>query len=454
MLRGRGLRGGGLSAVTQEPARDLAQARSLIGSGRYDAALRLLECLPAGSEVEGLLGAARLGRREHAQARLHLRRALEQDPADLDALLRLGRAHLLAGDAFRAVTLLQRAAASGHPRGLPALAGALRRDARFRDAIRLAGGSADPDLLYEKGISHHALGEPAKALEALDRLLALDPEHGAGWFASHGPALSVEGPEGALERLRRATACRGANRKYLGQLCALLLLLGRDGEAEAVYAAGLARHPGQRHMVEAVRALLPHMAAGWRLFGVSAELLRHALSLARGPGLVLEFGVRRGTSLEVIAAAAGQEVHGFDSFEGLPEAWGKEAAGTYTTGGELPSVIPGARLHPGWFEDTLPAFLAADPSPLRFANIDCDIYSSTRTVLEGLADRLRPGTILVFDEYVGNRTWRDHEYRAFTEFAAARSIDFDYVAVGPATKQVAVRIRSILGNPAAPTVQL
>ena len=75
-----------------------------------------------------------------------------------------------------------------------------------------------------------------------------------------------------------------------------------------------------------------------------------------------------------------------------------------------------------------------------FANIDCDIYSSTRTVLEALAPRLGPGSILVFDEYFAYPGWRDHEYRAFQEFAAARRLAFSYLALSPFTRQATLRI--------------
>ena len=88
----------------------------------------------------------------------------------------------------------------------------------------------------------------------------------------------------------------------------------------------------------------------------------------------------------------------------------------------------------------LPAFLAAQPGPVRFVNIDCDIYSSARTVLTGLADRLCPGSVVVFDEYIGNQTWREHEYKAFQEFVVENDVRYEYFAACPFTRQVAVRI--------------
>ena len=161
---------------------------------------------------------------------------------------------------------------------------------------------------------------------------------------------------------------------------------------------------------------------------------------SRKAGLVLEFGVRRGTSITHIAEAAGQPVHGFNSFEGLPEGWGSQPQGSFTTELELPPVPGNAVLHAGWFEDTLPVFLAEQPDPVRFVNIDCDIYSSARTVLTALAGRLQPGSIVVFDEYIGNQTWREHEYKAFQEFVAETGTCYEYFAACPFTRQVAVRI--------------
>ena len=48
------------------------------------------------------------------------------------------------------------------------------------------------------------------------------------------------------------------------------------------------------------------------------DTLRHALSLAPGGGMALEFGVFTGSTLRIIAEARGGQggVYGFDSFEG------------------------------------------------------------------------------------------------------------------------------------------
>ncbi|MBI3446805.1 MAG: hypothetical protein HY055_15935, partial [Magnetospirillum sp.] len=125
---------------------------------------------------------------------------------------------------------------------------------------------------------------------------------------------------------------------------------------------------------------------------------------------------------------------------GLPESWNGAPDGMLTTGRQMPEVGEGVHLHPGWFEDTLPAFLAEHPGMVRFANIDSDVYSSARTVLTALAGRIGPGSVLVFDEFIGNRSWRDDEYRAFSEFALAHGIRHQIIAVNLACKQVAMVI--------------
>ena len=307
----------------------------------------------------------------------------------------------------------------------------------------LERGNRSADILYERAISLAHLGDAAGALATYDERLKDDPEHAAAWFGSHAAALGIHGVQDALRRLRRAVRCTGANGKYWAYLCAYHMLLGRTDEARALFEEKIAGNPKRLPLVESVSAILPHMAPDARLFGVGAEVLRFALGEATVPGMVLEFGVRRGTSINQIAEVAGQTVHGFDSFEGLPEAWVNGPQGLLTTGRQLPPVRPNVVLHAGWFEDTLPHFLEVHGGPVRFVNVDSDIYSSAKTVLTALAPRFRPGTVLVFDEFIGNRSWREDEYKAFQEYAREHDAAWEVIAVSPFTKQVAIRLTGI-----------
>ena len=147
-----------------------------------------------------------------------------------------------------------------------------------------------------------------------------------------------------------------------------------------------------------------------------------------------------GTSIRQIAALVEQEVHGFDSFEGLPEAWHHLPKGSYSTKGVIPTVQENVTLHKGWFEETLPGFIEKHQAPVRFMNIDCDIYSSTRTVLDHLAKQIIPGTVIVFDEYIGNASWREDEFKAFQEAVVRYGWNYEYLCFSFMTKQAVIRI--------------
>ncbi|MGY1833232.1 class I SAM-dependent methyltransferase [Geodermatophilus sp. SYSU D01180] len=170
--------------------------------------------------------------------------------------------------------------------------------------------------------------------------------------------------------------------------------------------------------------------------------LRAALERAPREGLYLEFGVASGGTLRVIAEAAPVgAAFGFDSFEGLPEHWRNGfTAGAFAQDG-LPEV-PGAELVVGWFDQTLPGFLEAHPEPVAFLHLDADLYSSTRTVLEALAPRLREGTVVVFDEYFNFPGWQDHEHRAWTEFVQRTGLTFEYLGFTADDEQLSLRLTS------------
>jgi hypothetical protein len=170
------------------------------------------------------------------------------------------------------------------------------------------------------------------------------------------------------------------------------------------------------------------------------DTLRAALARAPQEGLFLEFGVASGSTLKVIVekAPAGT-VHGFDSFEGLPEHWRPGfPAGAFATE-QLPDV-PGANLVVGLFDDSLPGFLEQHRDPVAFLHLDADLYSSTRTVLTALAGRLREGTVILFDEYFNFPGWEEHEHRAWTEFVAEHGLRFEYLGYTADDEQVAIRL--------------
>lgn len=412
---------------------EIATALQLLEAGRFDQTLKLL----AGSETSAahrLRAEAYLGRRKAIPARAHFLACLVSEPADFFCQFGLARTDLIALDAPQAVRRLERLRerAPDWPGLIETLASAYRRDARYEDALALRAPLPSPSLLYERALCLLQLGRTRASLEVFEELLTEAPSHAAGWFWSHAPALELLGWEAAEQRLIAAAACPGANRKYHASLAAYDLLRGTTPPRQAALAF--------RHLTDAIGAILPFCTHETRLFGVPAELLRWSLAQAIGDGMVCEFGVRRGHSINILAAATDQRIHGFDSFEGLPENWVKAQAGVLTTDGEMPVVPAHVSLHPGWFETTLPPFLADHPGKVRFVNIDSDIYSSARCVLWALADRLPQGAILVFDELIGNRSWRQDEFRALMEFSQHFQRQFEVIAVNLPGKQVVLRL--------------
>ncbi|MDE8347004.1 MAG: macrocin O-methyltransferase [Acidocella sp.] len=192
---------------------------------------------------------------------------------------------------------------------------------------------------------------------------------------------------------------------------------------------------------EAVDYVIAHMAEAMVLADRFA-LLGFALDRAPAEGLVVEFGVEKGASLRHLAGLTQRDVHGFDSFEGLPGDWAgtREAAGAFSRRGRLPKVPGNAKLHVGWFDATLPGFLAANPGNCALVHVDCDIYDSTVCIFQHLRPRIVPGTVIVFDEYFNYPGWRAHEFKAFAAFIADTGLGYRYLGFSAEKGHVAVVI--------------
>jgi predicted O-methyltransferase YrrM len=166
-------------------------------------------------------------------------------------------------------------------------------------------------------------------------------------------------------------------------------------------------------------------------------LLSHAMRLAPAEGLILEFGVASGRTIRHLAGTTDRSIDGFDSFEGLPESWRTGfAKGAFKQA--LPAVPAHVSLHKGWFTETLPEFLARTQADVAMLHIDCDLYSSTAFVLTTLRDRIKKGTVIVFDEYFNYPGWKQHEHKALQEFAAISGLTFRFDSFVPSHQQVCV----------------
>ena len=165
-------------------------------------------------------------------------------------------------------------------------------------------------------------------------------------------------------------------------------------------------------------------------------------------GYIAEFGVDKGKSfVQLCDLFPDDEVYGFDAFAGLPEGgkWHGNTIhkGMFNNGGNPPFDIPdNGHILNGWFENTLPDFKIGRTEPAKYLHIDCDVYSSTITILKEIGNSIVPGTIIVFDDYCNYTGWRTGEWKAWQEFVEANDVSYEYIYVAGMAAGVKVTKRA------------
>jgi len=143
--------------------------------------------------------------------------------------------------------------------------------------------------------------------------------------------------------------------------------------------------------------------------------------------LYLEFGVFEGAATRYwskLLRSPRSKLHGFDSFEGLPETWADvRPKGSFFAEGRAPQIDdPRVQFFTGWFDETLPGY-RCPPHEVLVLVLDADLYSSTKFVLNSLKDVIVPGTYIYFDEF----NHRFDEMRAFEEFLDGSGMQFSVI---------------------------
>jgi hypothetical protein len=154
------------------------------------------------------------------------------------------------------------------------------------------------------------------------------------------------------------------------------------------------------------------------------DFFRCAFTLLTENGIsgdYLEFGCASGTTFGYAHRYASRAGHparlwAFDSFEGLPPSDDPRDRHPLWQAGNFAAPvdqflercamrgIPASRIEvvKGYYSDTLSAtspLYDRLPQDIAFAYVDCDLYTSTKSVLDFLAPRLKHGMILAFDDY-------------------------------------------------------
>lgn len=168
-------------------------------------------------------------------------------------------------------------------------------------------------------------------------------------------------------------------------------------------------------------------------------MLAEALKQSKISGYNLEFGVAHGYSINYLATRSPDKIfYGFDCWKGIPEDWYTidnrliAKKGTYSRDGIIPIVKPNIQLVSGLFEISLPVWTTQNTDVVSMMHIDCDLYSSTKTIFKYFNDQIVAGTIILFDEWlqpdnkqkngeaIAFLEWLDQSNRTMTEL---QSID-------------------------------
>ncbi len=179
-------------------------------------------------------------------------------------------------------------------------------------------------------------------------------------------------------------------------------------------------------------------------FKTRPHIWHRYLSMIEADDVCLEFGIWKGSSINYMAKVRpDSHFHGFDSFEGLPEDWVPSCPkGRFSCDPSALRFENNVQIHPGLFDQTLPAWLANHATDrLKAVHIDCDLGSSAACVLHLLQDHLlQQSPVLLFDEFYNYKGFEEHEFRAFFEFIERTGCEFKVLGRNILNQQVLIQL--------------
>lgn len=133
----------------------------------------------------------------------------------------------------------------------------------------------------------------------------------------------------------------------------------------------------------------------WKSFGDT---------LGESEWIGFEFGVASGDATRIFMkmpyAVNCLQWNGFDTFLGLPDAWGDLPKGAFSTGGTPPSIKNTiVEWHVGLIQETCTNINSLDLLDKKFIVVfDFDLYSATKAAWDVVSKFLKSGDIIYFDE--------------------------------------------------------
>lgn len=184
-----------------------------------------------------------------------------------------------------------------------------------------------------------------------------------------------------------------------------------------------------------------------RHFKTRQHIWQYCIERIQDKDVGLEFGVWHGTSINYFAnARPDNQFHGFDSFDGLPEDWTeKNPKGKFKIADKTKlRFASNVTLHPGWFDKSIPIFLRdwkGEKSAIKFIHVDCDLGSSTNTILDAFEDVITSNKpAILFDEFYGYHGFEHHEFLSFLNFVNRTGVEFEIVGRNILREQCLVQI--------------
>ena len=404
------------------------------------AAEELLDKFPNSVILLNILGVANTGLGQLDTAIKSYKKALSLNPNYADAYNNMGNA-LKALSKFDEAIEAYKKALSIKPDFAQAynnMGLALKRRGKLDEAIEAytKAFSIKPNdgVAYNNmGLVLQEQGKLYEAIEAYNKALSIKPDYADAYWNLCGTSRDVS------EAQKWVNKCLEANSNHLQAKLtksALQFYEGDKSEYNALLKSSFKDHPYTRSFAWAFNLpkLPPLHFHRWALFD-------HMISLSKKNRPFYEFGVWRGDAFRYLIKTF-KEGYGFDTFEGLPEDWHNEKAGTYTSDGNVPEIKDG-KFIVGKFEDTLPGFFAETRPMASIINFDADLYSSTICALNYAKPVIDKHTILIFDEFLSNENWEQDEFKALEEFCANNHYAYDVLAISFFTKQTAIKIIGI-----------
>ena len=263
--------------------------------GKHDVAEELitkaLSIKPDWAEACANLGNALMAQGKLDEAAASHRKALEIKPD-------FAEVHNNLGNALKELGRLEEAVAS------------------YRKAIAIKPGHVETHS--NLGTALRDLGKLNEAEASHRKSLQLHSSFAAGHYNLHPFLLDPGDMEASIKCMQKAVEFDPESTNYRFYLGMLLDYSGKSRDAKTHFdLVESGANPGRAKLdawryIKSANDKIPLMV------GSSFEGFKIGIEAAKNDGLVLEFGVRFGTTIRQIAAIVNQEVHGFDSFEGLP----------------------------------------------------------------------------------------------------------------------------------------